>query len=345
MKKKLIRITAIFSLISLIFVLNGGLDKNQTAYAVGDLVVDWGAAGIGDVGPIFNIISWLPGDEEEREVNISNGAGSSREVSIKGEKTSGVGNLEDVLEIIIFDDSMDLYGGTTGFKTLKDFFNDSSTPLGVPLFNLPGDANKDFRIKVKFPVTSGNEFQNTSVVFNLIIGINLETNGECSNTEFDEVIFGTEKNDKLEGGPGNDLIFGLEGHDKIEGNGGDDCIFGGPGHDKLIGNLGNDLIFGQEGDDSLRGNNGDDFLNGGLGKDQIKGENGNDTLIGEDGDDSLEGGNGKDNLDGGGGKDSLDGGNDNDFMDGGAGAFDSGNGRNGVDTCINLESKKNCELP
>lgn len=48
--------------------------------------------------------------------------------------------------------------------------------------------------------------------------------------------------------PNDDLIFGFEGDDSINGRLGDDEIFGGAGDDRIAGGLGNDIIYGDDGD-------------------------------------------------------------------------------------------------
>jgi Ca2+-binding RTX toxin-like protein len=334
----------------------------STALAVGDLMVDWGGGSGVDV-PVFNITNWLPGDFETKTVNISNGAASSRSIAIRSEKTSGAGNLEEVVDIIISESGgPDLYGGTssTGPKTVKDFFADSSGPLGLFLFDLAGGANKDIDIFVKFQESAGNEYQTTFVVFNLFIGITLDIPDECSNIEFDEVIFGTAGNDNISGGAGSQLIIGFEGNDSLRGGAGKDSIIGGEGNDKidggagvdcLTGDIGNDEIEGGagsdiikalDGDDEVDGDAGDDLIEGGIGNDQIDGGSGADNILGGDGSDIIDGEAGADIIDGQGGNDSLKGGSGADNLIGGADS-DSANGQTGIDIC-NAEIETSCEL-
>lgn len=66
-------------------------------------------------------------------------------------------------------------------------------------------------------------------------------------TDTNELIYGTEGNDKLSGGGGNDCIIGGEGNDNIDGNDGDDVLLGGLGNDQLDGGEGNDSCWGGEG--------------------------------------------------------------------------------------------------
>lgn len=336
-------------------------NKNNTVYAVGDLNIDWG---VPDGDPIFIVAHMFPADVESRDVDVVNNAAVTRPVAVRGVKTFETLNFSTVLDFIILEGATPIYGAgsVTGAKTLADFFAESGDVNGIFLSNLGPTISTTYTFTVTFPESAGNEFQNASVIFDLIIGISVDVPEECSQIEFSQdPIFGTALGDSISGGPGNDLIFGLEGGDSINGNGGDDCIVGGDGGDSLRGNEGNDVIVGGEDGDSLKGNNGNDRLIGGNGSDSLNGGNGEDLLLGDEGHDSLEGdnnndklfgGNGDDSLSGGNGidelyaqdgNDSLNGGNQDDTLIGGSGPFDSANGNAGTDTC-EAEWETNCEL-
>ena len=90
-------------------------------------------------------------------------------------------------------------------------------------------------------------------------------------------IFGTDKDDIINGTNLDDLIFALGGNDLINGGNGNDCIFGGNGDDILYGNDGNDTIIGGNGNDILKGFSGDDILYGNEDQDVGDGGAGNDT--------------------------------------------------------------------
>lgn len=74
---------------------------------------------------------------------------------------------------------------------------------------------------------------------------------------------GTEKADKMTGGPGDNAICGERGNDKIYGRGGEDTLVGGQDDDTVDGGDGNDKIKGSTGKDVLRGGSGDDILRAG----------------------------------------------------------------------------------
>jgi Ca2+-binding RTX toxin-like protein len=364
-KKKVIAIfSALFLIITLLYG-NGGLNifqKSSTVYAVGDLTVDWGI-GTGNVGPVFNVSGFAPGQDEDRGVLVINGAPTFRPVGIRAARTGGTaGNLESVLDIVISSGGTDLYGGNhpSGAKTVEDFFNDSTGANFVELLNLAPSDSETLNIKVTFNETAGNEFQNTSVTFNLIIGIAIDVPSDCRNINFpNSPIFGTSGNDRINGTTGNDLIFALEGNDSVYSKGGDDCIVGGQGNDTLRGETGRDVILGEEGNDTLIGAAGVDHIIGASGNDVIRGEDGNDILSGNDGNDTIFGGAGSDqiegdsdndNLHGEAGNDSINGGNGTDSILGGAGSdnliggpgpLDMTNGQAGNDTC-DAETEISC---
>jgi len=352
--------------------------ENSTAFAVGDLTVDWGI-GTGDVGPIFNVTNMAPGDMVSHSVDVTNNASSPRDVAVRGLKTSETGGLSTVLDIVISENGTDLYGGTTGSKTLAQFFTDSSGIDGIPLSTLAPSAFTTYTFKVTFQDSASNDFQATNVVFDLKIGIAIHVPDECKDIQFSgDPIFGTENRDVLHGTNGNDLILAFEGNDIVNASNGDDCIVGGSGDDILHGSNGRDVILGEGGNDRIDGSNGDDVLIGGDGNDVIDGSNGDDRINGGEGNDKILASNGNDQIDAGGGNDQVegsngnddiilgsgndkaDGGNGNDIIQGNEGndtlvgrngndillggpGTDSANGNLGVDTC-NAETEISCEL-
>jgi len=340
--KKLFRkISTLILAVALIFVGANfyGSAKPSTVRAFGDLVVDFH---VPPGQPIFVVNNMAPGQIETRNVDVTNSATAVRPVGVRGIRTDGAGDLESVLEIVISANGTDLYGAG-GTKTVSQFFTDSTGPDGIFLLDLTPSATKTLNFKVTFPQSAGDEFQETSVIFDLKIGISISLPAECDAIDLlPTPIIGTSKAENLTGTPGNDLILGLEGADKIEGNGGDDCILGGTGADRINGNNGDDAIFGEDGADTINGNNGDDFIAGGSGADTLRGENGQDHLIGGQDADTLDGGNDNDLLEGGDAADTLRGGNGDDTLLGDDG-IDTANGNAGTDTC-DADSEWNCEL-
>ena len=274
---------------------------HSTAQAVGDLTINWG---VPDGTPIFMVENFLPGETEERMVTIFNGALSTKPIAVVGAETEELKDLADVLEITISQNGTDLYGGDLGTKTLAQFFQESTIPNAIFLFNIDPGTSKQVKFKVKFKEDAGNTYQGAKVVFDIIIGLYYQVPEECKDINFTRPpIFGTAGNNILRGTNGNDLIFGFGGSDIISGSNGNDCLVGGAGNDGIFGSNGDDVILGGEGNDYLDGSNGNDRIFGGEGNDVVDASNGNDYVEGNEGNDSLAGGNGNDILLGGPGND------------------------------------------
>src|SRR6059058_1019404 len=69
----------------------------------------------------------------------------------------------------------------------------------------------------------------------VVIGFNTPTEG-------DDVIFGTNGADKINGDDGDDELYGEAGADDLKGDVGDDRLFGGDDGDGLDGGQGNDTL-------------------------------------------------------------------------------------------------------
>jgi len=138
----------------------------------------------------------------------------------------------------------------------------------------------------------------------------------------DDVIYGDDNPNILNGAPGDDLIFGLGADDVLWGAGGNDIVDGGSGEDTaeyryaaggIVVNLaaGSPQVSndGDGGQDTLisveyvSGSQFDDTIDGDAGNNYLRGNGGNDIVRGGDGDDRIDGGGGNDVLDGQGGTD------------------------------------------
>ena len=114
--------------------------------------------------------------------------------------------------------------------------------------------------------------------------------------------------ENLTGSDYNDVLAGDQRANRIAGGNGNDILYGGPGgdstnRDAMYGDGGNDKVYGGRGDDSLYGGSGNDTLQGGPDDDRLYGGSGADRLYGGDDDDILDGGSGDDILEGGDGGD------------------------------------------
>ncbi|TRD22416.1 calcium-binding protein [Palleronia caenipelagi] len=138
-------------------------------------------------------------------------------------------------------------------------------------------------------------------------------------TPFEDVLYGDDTHNRLEGGLGHDVLVGRDGDDHLLGGGDNDSIYGGLGEDVLDGGAGNDELDGGAGADRLSGGAGDDHLRGADQNDRLSGGPGYDRLWGGGGSDHLFGGRDGDRLAGEGGDDVLIAGTGADELLGGSG--------------------------
>ena len=305
--------------------------------------------------PVFTVENMLPGDEVEEEINVKSNAGSTLAIAARFEKTEETQEFADILETEIN------VNPTIFTGTLEGLFSAGN----VFLFNLAPGEDKSFRVKVKFPSSSGNEYQNARVVFDIIFAthITIDLPPECQHLagSITNVVEGTEGNDNLHGTVQGDLILAKGGNDKIDSSSSGDCVVAGEGNDKVFSESGNDVVLAGPGNDRVDSGSGDDKVYGGSGNDNIDLGSGNDKAYGEEGEDNIDGGSGEDEIYGGsendtlrggadndrlfgeGGNDNIQGSSGNDLLDGGP-DHDVLNGNNGTDDCDNGETLISCEL-
>lgn len=94
----------------------------------------------------------------------------------------------------------------------------------------------------------------------------------------DDVMNGSDRNDKICSLAGDDVINGRGGNDQLRGHDGNDTATGGAGSDLLTGGFGTDDYEGGSGKDTLYGDAGPDRLHGGRGSDRCIGGAGADRL-------------------------------------------------------------------
>ncbi len=158
-------------------------------------------------------------------------------------------------------------------------------------------------------------------------------------TPGDDLLIGTPNNDRINGFDGDDNIIALAGDDFIEAGFGDDTILGQEGDDRIFPSFGNDTVLAGPGDDFIQdtgqaqggtqnqdqifAGDGNDVVFAGGGNDFVSGGPGDDFLRddpqGNGGDDFITGGPGNDSVIGDDGNDTLNGGSGDDFIDGGLG--------------------------
>ncbi|BFU95945.1 MAG: hypothetical protein NTNFB02_26670 [Nitrospira sp.] len=129
----------------------------------------------------------------------------------------------------------------------------------------------------------------------------------------------------LDGGIDDDLLIGTEANDRLNGFAGNDRLEGGAGSDILDGGSGNDVLLGGDGRDALSGGEGDNELDGGAGDDSLSAIGGQNVLRGGAGNDSVSGQGLTNLLDGGVGNDNLFGLGTDTFVFGRGYGYDSAN--------------------
>jgi Putative metal-binding motif/RTX calcium-binding nonapeptide repeat (4 copies) len=181
--------------------------------------------------------------------------------------------------------------------------------------------------------------QDFSEVFQFAVPMTLELHGGAGN---DFQMWGSERDDIIDGGPGDDELDGFFGDDTLTGGAGDDHLEGGAETDDISGGTGFDTVdfagLGALGVfvtlDDLPGDGAPGQLdNIHSDVEDIDGTGENDVITGGPGNNIIFGGGGGDQLDGAGGADIINGGDDNDAItsrDGLAELIDCGDGIDSV---------------
>jgi hypothetical protein len=130
--------------------------------ASNDLSVDFGKTGS---KPFFNFTNMAPGEEVTKSFTVYNDDRIKKNLTIKGLLRYESGNLSKVLDISIKQDNRRMYG----FRTLKQFFEDSNTH-GVLLSEIQPRSKNFYQMTVRFQHHAGNAFQNKRVSFDIQIG-------------------------------------------------------------------------------------------------------------------------------------------------------------------------------
>src|SRR3989344_3644110 len=153
MKNRFLRLIILIFIVSVVFYFNGVSEKllqSQTVEAFGDLIVDFHVP-LGD--PIFSLFNMKPGDNEGRNVDVTNNGTVSRFVAVKGFRTGGLGDdpkIETELDLVIKEGSNIKFGP----QKLSDFFAASSTTNGVLLDIFSPTDHKTYVFDVTFPTSA-----------------------------------------------------------------------------------------------------------------------------------------------------------------------------------------------
>ncbi|OGM56746.1 hypothetical protein A2955_01810 [Candidatus Woesebacteria bacterium RIFCSPLOWO2_01_FULL_37_19] len=308
----------ILALILLPFVLYGSYyiytninSRGVDTYAVDPLIITY--ADGPPPNPMFSVSDMLPGDFVEKVFNVKNDSAEGEGVFMDAVKKEELKAFAGILDALITNetDAITIFNGK-----LQSFFDLPPISLGI----FAAGAEKSFRVKVTFPSSSGNEYQEAKLVFDILWNTEappIELPEECKLLEgkITSVIEGTEGNDRIWGTIANELILAKGGSDRVDGKSGDDCVIGADGDDRFLdGGSGEDIIVGGSGNDRIDGGEGKDIIYGNAGNDNIDGGEDDDIIYAGDGDDEVDGGNKDDKIWGGIGNDEIDGGSGNDLI-------------------------------
>ncbi|PIZ65024.1 hypothetical protein COY15_03975 [Candidatus Roizmanbacteria bacterium CG_4_10_14_0_2_um_filter_39_12] len=114
--------------------------------------------------PLFSISAdgyWYPGRTLTKTINLKNASSQTREMAIRGTKTSGVGILENVMNISIV-------GGTTVIwsGSVDEFYGQDKIGMGI----FAPDANLDYDFTVSMSSGANDDYQGEETVFDLTLG-------------------------------------------------------------------------------------------------------------------------------------------------------------------------------
>ncbi len=151
----------VLSIIFFLF-LFGFILKNQT-FAVtdtsGDLQVTYD-------DPLFpSSIVWYPGLSVTKTITVKNTGSSTHTTSIKADNTSQTGNIDQLYLFKITEGSTSWYGGSND-KTLKNFWDAGELHLS----DISSGNSTTYDITITMPSSAGNEYQDKTAKFDLIIG-------------------------------------------------------------------------------------------------------------------------------------------------------------------------------
>jgi Ca2+-binding RTX toxin-like protein len=261
-------------------------------------------------------------------------------------KLGGVG-----ADILVGTNFADLILGDAGNDVLKGFGGEDILNGGTGADGMAGgDGNDTYYVdslgdQVIEGAGAGFDTVHSSVDFELTDNVErLYLTGTAANgtgNALNNIMYGNNVANELEGLSGNDFLDGGAGNDALEGGAGEDHLLGGLGADTMFGGTGNDdfivddqgdVVWGGDDHDQVwssvdfglapdvedlflsgsavigLGNNGNNLVWGNEANNILNGFDGVDNIRGHGGDDVIMGGDGVDVLRGGMGRDTLSGG-------------------------------------
>ncbi len=229
-------------------------------------------------------------------------------------------------------DGSDLISDIYGNNVLQFSFKEKDADISCKVNEI--GSKKQLLISIDNEIITIDNWHYTKTMNSFVFTDKTYSKQEFLNQFLSDDIIGDQYDNILEGTDGDDKIYALEGNDILIGGKGADLLDGGEGidtakyntavtasledptrnlgeakgdtyhfienlegsnsKDALYGDKEDNSLWGNAGDDYIYGRNGDDHLYGGTGNDSLSGDSGNDTLTGDAGDDHLYGGSGND---------------------------------------------------
>jgi len=140
--------------------------------------------------PLFTEANFLPGQKATGTARVTNNTFQPQDIAVEAINYPGfpnpnnvpTGDLSRALSIIIREKGgSDLYGGTTGEKTLFDFYKKvgfNSIYEHVLTYNLPGyGGTTTYEFVINFPSEKENKWQAATTTFDILIGFQGKEDG------------------------------------------------------------------------------------------------------------------------------------------------------------------------
>ena len=129
--------------------------------------------------PLFNQANFMPGDSVTRWVKVTNNSTTTQSIAAEAINYPGfpvntgdapdipVDDLSRALEIIIREQGgPDLYGGSTGVKTLFKFYEKGETYLS----DVAKDDTQEYEFEISFSSDKGDYWQSKTTGFDILVG-------------------------------------------------------------------------------------------------------------------------------------------------------------------------------
>ena len=167
-------------ILALTFLGIGLLWNNPVFATVDPLVVQF------ERTPLFQEANFLPGNSITRYASTTNNSGQTQRIVTEAINYPGFPDSDNVpaddlsraLMIVISKNGTDLYGGSspTGPKSLYNFYQDSENYLEIYLSDIGNGETIQYDFTISFPYDEGNEWQEKTTYFDILIGSQGETN-------------------------------------------------------------------------------------------------------------------------------------------------------------------------